>query len=230
MADARDRILITRPEAEAGSLAARLRASGYVPVLAPLLVVACTKLRAPPGVDAVLVTSGNALAALGGLEQIKLLAVGDATARRARAAGFAEVESAGGDADDLLALATRILPPGASLLLASGQGQGAALAAALRQAGFRVHRRVAYAARPVRRLPEPARASISAGHLRAALFLSADTARTFTRLLPPALAPSLAGVEALAIGQPAADALALLPWARVRVSVEPTLDQVLALL
>ena len=45
-----------------------------------------------------------------------------------------------------------------------------------------------------------------------------------------ALRPALAEVDACAIGRPAADVLTPLPWRRVRVSLLPTLDQVLALL
>ena len=49
-------------------------------------------------------------------------------------------------------------------------------------------------------------------------------------LLPPALAPRLAVVDALAIGTPTATALSCLPWRSVRVSAKPVLEQVLALL
>lgn len=225
----RDQVLVTRPAAEAAATAALLRARGLVPVLAPLLEVEPRRLRPSGRYHAALVTSGNALASLTGLAG-PLLAVGDATAQRAREAGFSDVASAGGDAADLLALVRRRCPPGATLLLATGRGQGRALSAALRGAGFRVQRRVAYVARSVRRLPDAAAEAVQGGHLRAALFLSAETARTFARLLPPALHPALASVDALAIGQPAADALAPLPWRQVRVSLAPTLDQVLALL
>jgi len=49
-------------------------------------------------------------------------------------------------------------------------------------------------------------------------------------LLPDKLKPGLAHVDALTIGAPAASVLAPLPWRRVRVSLRPTLDHVLALL
>ncbi len=78
--------------------------------------------------------------------------------------------------------------------------------------------------------PRRRRAALRGGTLRTATFLSAETARAFLRLLPDALRPSLAEVDAAAIGQAAADALSPLPWRRVRVSLRPTLDQVLALL
>ncbi len=184
-----------------------------------------------PGVAATLVTSGNALAALPeALHGLPLLAVGAATAGRAREAGFEYVLSADGDAAALAALAARSLEPGARLLLAVGAGQGAVLATVLRAGGFRVHRRTAYAARPVAEFPGVAQAALQEGALRAALFLSAETARAFARLLPAPLLPCLARMDALAIGEPAAAALRPLPWRRVRVSASPTLDGILALL
>ena len=224
-------VLVTRPEPGASETAQRLLALGFVPILAPLFRIEPLALAPPDGLDAVLVTSGNALPALPeGLRATPLLAVGDATAERARAAGFARVLSADGDAVALAALAQRACRAGASLLLATGRGQGASLAAALRAQGFVVHRRVAYAARPVRRMPAPAVEGLQEGSVTAALFLSAETARIFARLLPRRLLPALANVDALAIGEPAADALRFLPWRRVRVSAKSNQDSIMALL
>ncbi len=187
--------------------------------------------RPPAALDAALVTSGNVLASLpAALHATPLLAVGDATAARARAAGFRDVRSAAGDAGALAALARASLPSGARLLLASGRGQGAPLAAALRADGFRVHRRAMYDAAAVGAFPPAARRALETGALCAALFLSAETARAFVRLLPPGLAGRLGDVSALAIARPVADALGVLPWRRVRVSLAPTLEGVLALL
>ena len=223
--------MITRPEPGASDTARRVTAFGLLPVLAPCLTIQPLPLRVPAGVQAVLVSSGNAIPALlEALHGLPLLAVGDATAARARAAGFTRVHSADGDAAALGALAAERCPAHAVLLLATGQGQGGRLAADLRRRGFRVHRRAVYAARPAGRLPGPAQEALAAGELRAALFLSAETARAFVRVLPAALHPALAAVDALAIGQPAADAVLHLPWRRVRVSAKPTLDSVLAML
>ena len=226
----RHTVLITRPANDAARTADAVRRLGWTPLPAPLLTIEARPIARPTRLDAVLATSGNALPALAGLEAVPLLTVGDATAARARAAGFATVFSAGGNASDLLALAGRQCRPGASLLLASGAGQGMELLRGLRGAGFRVRRRVAYAARPVAAMPEAALHALAHGELRAALFLSADTARAFVRLLPPALRPFLATVDALAIGPPAAFALTPLPWRRIRVSLTPTLDGLLTLL
>jgi uroporphyrinogen-III synthase len=227
----RPMVLITRPEPGASDTARRIEALGLIPLLAPMLRVRPLALRPAPGAQAVLVTSGNALPPLpAALHGLPLLAVGDATAARARAAGFTNVCSADGDAAALAALAARTLPPRAPLLLATGAGQGASLAADLRGRGFAVHRRAVYAARPVHRLPAAALDALAGQGLRAALFLSADTALAFVRALPAALHRDLAGVDALTIGQPAADVLMHLPWRRVRVSANPTLVSVMALL
>jgi len=224
-------VLLTRPEASADATAARIAALGLTPVVAPFLRIEPRPLARLSSADAVLVTSGNALPALpAALHDLPLLAVGAATAERAREAGFRDVRSADGDAAALAVLAARVLLPGARVLLAVGAGQGGSLAAALRESGFRVQRRTAYASHPVRDFPRTAQAALQAGALRAALFLSAETAHAFARLLPVPLRPSLGTVDALAIGEPAAAALRPLPWRQVRVSASPTLDGILALL
>ena len=224
---------MTRPQPGADETAARLAAMGYAPILAPMLAVTPRRLTTRLRPQAVLVTSGNALAALPeGLHGVMLLAVGDATAGRARAAGFARVHSAGRDAAALADLAAGMCAPrGPALLLASGEGQGRTLAAALRARGFRVVRRVAYAARPVAALPDAARIALASGTLQAAMFFSPLTARVFTTIVQRDLpAASVAGVMAMAISRATEVALRPLPWRAIRVASSPTQDALLSLL
>jgi uroporphyrinogen-III synthase len=181
----------------------------------------------------VLVTSGNALAALlPGCRDRLILTVGDATAQRARATGFHNVVSADGDATALAALLRRRLrPQDGTLLLASGQGQGQALAADLRGDGYRVIRRVVYLARPVSALSDAAAAALAGRQVRAALFFSADTAHHFVRLVQRAgLTNAVGPSEAVAIGQAAGMALERLPWRRIRVAAKPNQNEMLVLL
>ena len=223
-------VLVTRPADDAGALQARLAAQGWHPVLAPLFTVAGTPIAMPDPIQAVLVTSGNAVAHLPATT-LPVFAVGDTTAERARARGFRQVESASGDAAALARLAAQRLDPRAApLLLATGAGQGHGLAADLRARGFVVVRRVCYRASPVRRFPEAATAAILSRQLHAALFLSAETARTFVRLLPRECNDALTHVAALAIGESTADALAPIAWLRISRASTPTLDGVLALI
>jgi uroporphyrinogen-III synthase len=232
LADGRT-VLVTRPEPGAAETAARLLAMGFTPVSAPMLTI---RPRAPlparpVAPQAILVTSANAIPALPAAWRARpLLAVGDATAARAVAAGFTRVESAGADAAALAALViARCRPHGGALLLASGMGQGLTLAASLRAAGFTVQRRIAYAARPAESLPAPAAAALAAGRVGTILFFSPATARGFVVLLQRAGLP-ICGVEALAISQAAAIPLALLPWRGIRVASHPNQDALLALL
>ena len=228
-------MLITRSEPGAAETARRIVGLNLVPVIAPLLTIRAVPAALPPAdrLQAMLATSGNAVDCLLGMHRhLPLLAVGAATAARARRAGYLAVHSADGDAAALAALAQKLCDPkGLPLLVAAGAGQGTALVAALRESGFRVRRRTVYAADPAPVLPGPAQRWLRERRLRAALFFSTAAARVFVRLVQhSALASETATVEALAIGTAAAAALAPLPWQRVRVALRPNQDELLALL
>jgi uroporphyrinogen-III synthase len=235
LADTRPGVLITRPEPGASETAARVSALGLRPITAPVLEIRILSGRLPPAarLQAIVTASGNAIPALPpGYHRLQLLAVGETTASRARAAGFARVTSANGDARALAALAGQTCDAkGAPLLLATGRSQGEALAADLRARGFRIIRRAVYAAMPVPILPDVAREALAGGNVTAALFFSAETARHCVLLLQRArLQEAIRTVEALAIGQSAGVALRALPWRRIRVAARPTQDAMLALL
>jgi uroporphyrinogen-III synthase len=230
--DAAAGVLITRPETAAGETARIVAARGYRPVLAPMLVVASTPWsRPPPRVQAILVTSANALAALSGCcRATPVFAVGDATAARATAESFTKVTSAGRDAAALAELVARHCSTAdGALLLASGAGLGLELAAELRRRGFRVIRRVAYRARPVLQLSADAMTALASGQIHSAMFFSAASARAFIGCMNERVS-LLATVEALAISPPTARALAVLPWRRIRIASNPNLDELVALL
>lgn len=228
-------VLITRPDSGARETAQRVAALGLVPIAAPMLAIEKLPARLPPtgGLQAVLLTSANALPALGpGLHELLLLAVGDATAERARAAGFVDVASAGGNAEALAALVLqRCAPARGALLLPTARGEGVQLTRMLRDAGFTVQRRTVYAAVQQKSLPGAAIDGLAQGTVGAALFFSPATARGFTKLLLAALpAGCLNAVDALALSPAVAAALASLPWRRLRVADRPTQDALLTLL
>lgn len=230
-----DGVLITRAAEPGAATAGVVRALGLRPVLAPLAAIAPLDAAWPPParLQAVLVTSANALPGLpAAYRRLQLFAVGDATARRAVAQGFPRAESADGDAAALAALVGRAADPAAGpLLLATGEGQGGALAAMLRGAGFVVLRRATYAVRPEPALPAAARMALAQGGLGAALFYSAEGAALFVRLLKDCLAPAtVQAVDALALSSSVAAALADLPWQRIRVASHPNQDELLSLL
>ena len=155
---------MTCPDPGAAETAERLNALGFTPASASVMSIATRPFQVDRMPQAVLVTSGNAISSLPAtLKALPLLAVGDATATRARIAGFQHVRSAAGDAAALAEMTIAGLDPASGpLLLASGAGQGMALAATLRSRGFKVWRRVAYAARPAERLPDAAQSALAA--------------------------------------------------------------------
>ena len=210
-----------------------MSALGLRPIVAPLLTIQPMPSDLPQDAAAVLITSGNAVDGLPAWARGRpIFAVGDATAASARAAGFAEVYSAGGNAADLAALVQRALPAQyGQLLLLTGKGQGSALASLLRAQKRDVIVREVYEAVAVPRLPAPAAEVLEGDDLRAALLFSAETARQFVQLVTTAgLEASLQNADACAISPAAGMALEALRWRRIRIAARPTQDDMLALL
>jgi uroporphyrinogen-III synthase len=234
-----DGVLITRPEPGASQTAHNVAALGLVPVVAPVLTIApaAGPIRLPGEFAATVLTSGNAIAACPPACHTRpAFAVGSATARRAREAGFKHVIDADADAAALPALidttiGTTIGTGGQTLFLPAGRGQGGALSGALRARGWRVLRRVAYQAEPVPALPEAAVTALQAGKIRWVLFFSAETARQFVRLARDAgVVETLAAIEAVSISERTAMALSPLPWRHIRTAARPNQDAMLVLL
>jgi uroporphyrinogen-III synthase len=220
------RALVTRPREESEALAAALAMRSIEALIEPLIEI---HFLAPPaldlqGVQAILCTSANGVRALAratGERGVPLFAVGGATAARARAAGFAVVESAGGDVTSLTRLAAaRLRPQEGSLLHIAGRVVAGDLAGALRAQGFTVTRSVLYDARPVEKLSPMTVGALSSGRIVFALFFSPRTAAVFARLVDGAGAADSCGeITAFSISSAADAALAGLSW-RGRVVAE----------
>src|SRR6516225_11755687 len=168
--------LVTRPREEADGLALALAARDIGAVIEPMMEVYYCSLPALDlaTVQAVLCTSANgvrALARVTGERGLPLLAVGEATAARARAEGFTEVESAGGAGGDLASFAAaRLQPDGGPLLHVAGNVVAGDLAGALRAHGFVIDRKVLYEARPVEALSTAALSALRGRTIDFALF------------------------------------------------------------
>jgi uroporphyrinogen-III synthase len=229
-------ILVTRPEPGCAETAAAVAALGWQPLPAPALVLSPILppgWRAPPAQALLLPSRASARALAGRLDPgLPVLAVGRGTAAEARAAGFAAVTEAAGDAVSLAALAAaRLDPRRGALLLAVGEGYGLPLAAALRQAGFAVQRRAVYAARPAAALPPPVILALRRGNVHGALFLSPRSAQVTQALLRRgALGETVRRVVAFALSCRIAARLADMPWQEIRATREPDPAALLALL
>ena len=221
------RVLITRPREDAGAIAEKLAARGVETINEPLLEivpVAAGDLDLD-GVQAILLTSANGARALAAAPRrdVPVLAVGEATAAAARAAGFAHVAVAGGDVAALAGLAEeRCAPGGGPLVHISGSVVADDLAGRLAACGFTVRREVRYEARAASALSPTAVAALSDGAVDAVLLFSPRTAKAFVTLARKAgLAACLRRIRALCLSAAVADAARAAPWREVCVADWP---------
>ena len=231
------RVLVTRPEPDAGETAHRLTALGHAAIVAPLLTIDFVdgETLSFDRVQAVLATSANGVRALARRTErrdVPLFAVGQQTASLARALGFRSVESANGDAAALTVLVEAHLEPGAGAVLhAAGAETEGRLAQDLTAAGYDVRHVVLYHARAASRLPENARVAIASGALDAVLHFSYRSARVFRDATTSAgLAANCAELLMVCISAAAAKSLEGFPSRELRIASSPNQDALLACL
>jgi len=178
------RVLVTRPLPDGERTAAALRARGHDVLLAPLM-----QLRPIPAVvagnwSAVIVSSANALRVLSPpqlapLMSLPLFAVGERSAEAARAAGFREVRTALGDADDLVRLvAERYADQSAPHLYLAGEDRAADIEGELRRRGIPCTAIVVYRNMTTGFPPELI-AAVESGQIDAVLHFSRRSAENF---------------------------------------------------
>jgi uroporphyrinogen-III synthase len=220
------RVLVTRPVEDAGEIAAALKARGHEAVIAPLMSIAFDD-EVPlhlDGVQAIIATSANGVRALArrtSLRDLPVFAVGPQTAAEAHKVGFADVKSADGDSDALVAaIPTWAAKTGGALLHATGQDGAGRVAADLRAQGFDVRSAVLYAMSPVAALPSAAQEAVDA-----VMLFSPRSAAIYAGLSGPSK-----GVIALCISQNTADALAGLSFREIRIAKRPNQNAMLDLL
>lgn len=224
----RRRILITRPREDAEPLAAILAAHGIDSLIEPLMraeVVPGEPLDLD-GVQALIATSANgvrAFAARDPRRHLPVCAVGDATARAAREAGFADVASAAGDVEALAAMIAGNCDPGAGAFLhIAGTVSAGDLGGRLRAAGFDYRRAVLYAMRPAEALSAAAREALVSRKLTGAALYSPRTAALFAELIAAHdLASACPALRAYCLSRAVAEKLAGLPFAARLVAPRP---------
>jgi len=230
--------LITRPDEDAEPLAHALAQRGIAVVREPLLSV-----RPLPGarvdlagVQALLFTSANgvrAFASLSSRRDLPAFAVGDATQRTLREAGFAKTESAGGTVEDLAALVEKRLDPKQGPLLhAAGSAVAGDLAGRLGKAGFELRRAVVYETETAHELSAETREKLGRGEIGLVLLFSPRTAETFARLAKaagPAVSQGIGKAIALALSPAVTKAAEALSWRDIRTADRPELPAMLAL-
>jgi uroporphyrinogen-III synthase len=136
------RILVTRPLPDGERTAATLRGRGYDVLVAPLMQVKPIPADLAGDWSAVIISSANAVRGLhprqiASLAKFPLFAVGQRSADAAREAGFANVHSANGDADDLIRLvAASNVDQAATYLYLAGEDRAADVEGELARRGI----------------------------------------------------------------------------------------------
>lgn len=184
------RLLVTRPEPEAQVTAEVLRSAGHEVLVEPMLVVRPVPNVVLPldDVDALIVTSANALRALEDHRDIKqlralpLFAVGAATAELASRMGFRSVTAGPGTAIELVGVVSGAMAPGSTLLHLAGDVLAADLEAPLTRSGFVIRVVVVYRTTEQNRLSSATETALRTGALEAVILLSPRTARVFAAL------------------------------------------------
>jgi uroporphyrinogen-III synthase len=217
------RLLVTRPEPDNERTAAALRAQGHEVLLAPLLHIAPVPdadLGAGP-FAAVLFTSANGVRAIAGhrrcgeLKALPVLTVGHTSAIAARAAGFTNVASADGDAQDLLRLAAeRFKGSRLPLLYLAGEDRSRELA------GLAVRTVVIYRAAKTERLPPVVRAALEQGRIDAVLHFSRRSVESYLECAED-FAPAALRPVHCCLSERAAGPLRTAGAARIHVAARP---------
>lgn len=234
------RVLVTRPEEDAGGLSERIEALGHEAIHAPLIAIETFTdvVIDLAGVQAIVATSRNALRALAAnaaidvARRLPLLAVGAATAALARDMGFGDVQAGPGDGAGLAETirATRD-PAGGALLHVGGESLAFDLTAALTPSGFMVRRVIVYRSAPAEQLPALVADRLRAGAIDAVTLMSPRTAETFTRLVTLA---GLAGPARtpiyICLSPAVAERLSPIAPDQVQVATTPSTEEMLALL
>jgi len=179
------RIVVTRPQADAERTAGILRQRGHEVLVAPLMRVEPIAADLEGNWGAVVITSANAPAAIkdnparAPLLKLKLFAVGERSAAAARVAGFANVESAGGDVHDLTQfIGEQVRDKAPPLLYLAGEDRAADLIDELAEHGIKAEMRIVYRA-VTAPFPGALIAALTAGAIDAVLHYSRRSADNY---------------------------------------------------
>ena len=233
------RLLVTRPEPDALKLRAVLEEHGHHATVEPLLRVSFEDTDAVEldGVQALIATSRNGLRALKShpvlaqARHLPLFAVGEATAKEARALGFEVVVTGAGTAQELVVHIVSALDPAAGLLLhLAGDMLASDLRGALEGHGFRVLQPQVYSMVAATALSEDTVEQLAMGEIDGVILLSPRTAQVYATLMRrQGLASVARGLVHFCLSREVARRLEALGKVRMQIAEAPRLEEVLAL-
>ncbi len=235
------RILVTRPEADAGDLAARLASLGHTVAIEPLLDASFSSLDARQfdDIGAIVVTSRNALRSLAASDAmpdalaLPIHVVGPGTERAARDLGFTTIIRGPGSARKLADTldVTAATAPGRPLLYLAGETLAFDLKSCLEARGLAIRQVTAYRTVAAKSLSTVTVAYVEKGEIGAVLLMSPRTAAIYGDLIAKAgLRDAVRPVPHLCLSPNVAAALQPISPQTVMIAAQPSLEELLALL
>jgi uroporphyrinogen-III synthase len=183
------RLLVTRPEPEAGVQAEELRSLGHEPVIQPLLRFQRLDFDPAPLRDcgALIFTSANSLRALGELDLralsgIPLFCVGSETARRAQSLGFHFIAAVTDTAKELSASIGALIAAGTKLVHVTGEHHAFDLEGILTKEGLSICTLRVYAMAARSAFEPHIVEGMASGTVGGAILMSPRTAEIFVSL------------------------------------------------
>jgi uroporphyrinogen-III synthase len=232
------RLLVTRPEPDASETAARLSALGHEVLISPLLRIDFAEPPADaPDPAAIILTSRNGVRALSRWPQVSdwatrpVFVTGEATAALARAAGFSDVRTAGGDAAALTTFfQSEIGKAAGPILHVAARDRAGVLSAGLGANDYDIRTVIAYSAEMETALALPVRNALSSRTIDGILFYSYRTATAFrTVVAREGIAEQLGGTTAFSLSERVAEPIRDL-FIEVKIAPSPNEDSLFALL
>ena len=222
------RVLLTRPTIDSESIARQLRDRSISTVTDPLLSFALLDVKAPSlsSYQAIIFTSTNGIRAFEKISferNIKVYAVGDKTAKLAKALSFQSVTSAGGDLIKLSnTIKDQLNPTNGPLLYLCGKHQAGDLKQDMITHGFALDKLEVYDMVAATNLSEPAMNSLKNQEIDYIPFYSVRSAHIFIELVKNAeLQNTLSNISALCLSPAIENVIKTHCWKNILTADKP---------
>ena len=234
------KIVITRPHSDAKKLAKILDKQNIAYLIEPMLKIRLlyeneqslkNELELNP--QAIIITSkyaALALAKMSEIRNVKIIAVGKASAEYARNLGFENIDFAGGKADLLVNyIQCNYDPDNGNFLYVRGVDISQDITQRLGISDFAITSCIVYKAVSVRKFSENLKSEILHNNIESVLFFSQNTAKVYEKLAIKAdLANNHNNITALCISKNVAESFIKLNWKNIRISRESNMANMLA--
>jgi len=225
-------VLLIRALEDALPLASQLEGLGKKVLCYPLFEPQFFPLPPLEDIQALIITSKNALRAIKDNTQLKktpLYVVGDQTAEMAKTLGFNKVYNAGGTSQELRELVARKAQPEAGILYhLSGQIIREDIVHELQSLGFKAERQVVYQIKDVERLPDSLITDFVNKRISHVLFFSPRTSEVFINLVKASkLEKEIALNKALCLSYDIAEKVQQILWEDIWISPLPSTHNML---